>query len=266
VAFCYAPDRHADHHHRQGSQLTQSPGARAPIGRARGTTLAGTFREAFAHHWRRTLAALLGLAIAVLIVRSATLHAAIKAVLVAVEGTMLDHSGRGMALFVLLSALSAMIAFFSSAVLVPVGVYAWGSATTFVLLWLGWLLGGGFAYLTGRYLGRRALVWLIREDQLRRYERRLAASAPFAVMLLFQLALPSEVPGYVVGVLRSRFRTYLAALALAELPFAAGAVYLGDSFIHGSYRGLIAAGLMLILISVVAVTAWHRVNGANSRR
>lgn len=224
------------------------------------------FHGAFAHHWRRTLVALLALAVMMLIVRSAELHAAVNAVFFAAQRLTLDHSYRGMVLFVLLSALSAMVAFFSSAVLVPIGVYAWGSITTFVLLWLGWLLGGVGAYLTGRYVGRRAVAWLVHEEQLQRFERRMAASAPFAVILLFQLALPSEVPGYVVGVLRSRFSTYLAALALAELPFAAGAVFLGESFIHGDYRGLMAAGLLLIAISAVAVTSWHRVNSRPWRR
>jgi uncharacterized membrane protein YdjX (TVP38/TMEM64 family) len=207
------------------------------------------------------LALLLALAAAVIVVRSRELHAAVNAVFVAAQQMILDQSARGMAIFVLLSALSAMVAFFSSAVLVPIGLLAWGSTTTFVLLWLGWLLGGIGAYATGRFLGRRAVIWLINEELLRRCERRLTASAPFLVILLFQLALPSEVPGYVVGVLRSRFTMYLAALALAELPFAAGAVYLGESFIRRDRGALVAMGLLLIAGSVAAVVAWHRVNG-----
>ncbi len=218
-------------------------------------------RETFALHWRRTLAALVGLALILLVVRSAELHAAINAAFVAAQGVILDHSYRGMLLFTLLSALSAMVAFFSSAVLVPIGVYAWGAATTCLLLWLGWLLGGAVAYMAGRYLGRWLMVWLIHEDRMHRYEKRVSANAPFTAILLFQMALPSEVPGYVVGVLRYPFLRYLAALALAELPFAAGAVFLGRSFIHGDYRGLIAIGLALIATSVVAVTVWHRANG-----
>jgi uncharacterized membrane protein YdjX (TVP38/TMEM64 family) len=162
------------------------------------------FREVFAHHWRRTLALLLALTAAVVVVRSRELHAAVNAVLVAAQELILNQSARGMAIFVLLSALSAMVAFFSSLVLVPIGVLAWGATTTFALLWFGWLLGGVGAYATGRFLGRRAVVWLIHEEQLHRYERRLAASAPFLVILLFQLALPSEVPGYVAGVLRRK--------------------------------------------------------------
>jgi uncharacterized membrane protein YdjX (TVP38/TMEM64 family) len=219
------------------------------------------FHEAFAHHWRRTLVAGLALVVMLLTLQSAELHAAINAVFIAGQRAVLNRSYQGMILFVLLSALSAMLAFFSSAVLVTIGVYAWGSITTFVLLWLGWLLGGMGAYLTGRYVGRRAVAWLVHEEQLRRYEKRMAASAPFAVLLLFQMALPSEVPGYVVGVLRYRFQTYLAALALAELPFAAGAVFLGESFINGDRRGLVVAGLLLIAVSAVAVTAWQRANG-----
>ncbi len=225
-----------------------------------------TFRGAFAHHWRRTLALVLALALALLIVRSRELHAAVNAVFVAAQVVMLNHSFRGMALFVLLSALSAMVAFFSSAMLVPIGVLAWGATTTFILLWLGWLFGGAAAYATGRYLGRRVVVWLIHEEKMRAYEKRMTASAPFLVILLFQMALPSEVPGYVVGVLRSRFPTYIAALALAELPFAAGAVFLGESFIHRDRSGLVAVGLLMIAISVAAVAAWHRVNGRSWRR
>ncbi len=221
----------------------------------------GRIRETFAHHSQRALVAILGLAIILLVVRSPELHEATKALFAAARGVILDHTYRGMLLFVLLSALSAMLAFFSSAALVPIGVYAWGAATTCVLLWSGWLLGGVTAYATGRYLGRPVVTWFVHEERLRRYERRVSASAPFTAILLFQMALPSEVPGYVVGVLRYSFPVYLAALAIAELPFAAGAVYLGDSFIRGDYRGIIVVGMLLIALSGVAVIAWHRANG-----
>ena len=42
----------------------------------------------------------------------------------------------GVVLFVLLAAISAMIAFVSSAVLIPVAIYVWGPTLCFVLLWL----------------------------------------------------------------------------------------------------------------------------------
>ncbi|WP_233613457.1 MULTISPECIES: hypothetical protein [Corallococcus] len=56
--------------------------------------------------------------------------------------------------FVLLSSLSAMLAFFSSALLLPVALQAWGKAVCALLLWLGWMLGGACAYGIARAWGR----------------------------------------------------------------------------------------------------------------
>jgi uncharacterized membrane protein YdjX (TVP38/TMEM64 family) len=75
------------------------------------------------------------------------------------------------------------------------------------------------------------------------------------------MALPSEVPGYLVGLLRYPFARYLLALGLAELPFALGAVLLGESFIQGDVLRLVALGLAGIVLSASAVVAWHRRNG-----
>jgi uncharacterized membrane protein YdjX (TVP38/TMEM64 family) len=222
----------------------------------------GFVRDAVARHWRRLLAAVALLLVAGLIIASADLHAAINRALAAVESLRLAHPLAGMVAFVLLAALSAMIAFFSSAVLVPAGVVAWGVPVTFALLWLGWLAGGVAAYVIARQLGRPVVLWMVRADQLRHYEERLAADAPFSVVLLLQLALPSEVPGYVVGILRYPFGRYLGALALAELPFAAAAVLLGDSFVRGDLQRLAVVGIAGIAISAVAVVAWHRHNHA----
>jgi uncharacterized membrane protein YdjX (TVP38/TMEM64 family) len=79
----------------------------------------------------------------------------------------------------------------------------------------------------------------------------------FPTVLLFQLALPSEVPGYVLGTLRYPFWRYLAALAIAELPFAIGATYLGWSFLRGSYLLLLAAGAVGIALSALALHHFH---------
>ena len=57
----------------------------------------------------------------------------------------------------MLAALSAMLAFFSSVVVVPVASHQWGPVATVALLWMGWLLGGTMAYAIGRFLGSRVV-------------------------------------------------------------------------------------------------------------
>ncbi|MGK2859315.1 MAG: TVP38/TMEM64 family protein [Thermoanaerobaculia bacterium] len=210
------------------------------------------------HNWKRLLGLLILLGIAVLAARSEGLFVALDDLLAAVQALIIRRPGWGVVVFVLFSALSAMFAFLSSAVLVPIGVYVWGATLTFVLLWLGWLLGGVCAYTIGRYLGRRVVVWFVDPDKLRRYEGRLSQRARFPVVLLFQLALPSEIPGYLLGLLRYPFWLYIGALAIAELPFAAGAVSLGKSFLRRDWPALAAVGIVGIALTAWAVTAWHR--------
>jgi uncharacterized membrane protein YdjX (TVP38/TMEM64 family) len=210
------------------------------------------------HNWRRLLTVLILVGLAVVAARSEALFVELDDVLEEVQALIVRRPGWGVVVFILFSALSAMFAFLSSAVLVPIGVYVWGATLTFVLLWVGWLLGGVTAYAVGRFLGRRAVMWLVDPDKLHRYEGRLSKGARFPIVLLFQLALPSEIPGYLLGLLRYPFWLYVAALAIAELPFAAGAVSLGKSFIRRDWPALVGVGIAGVALTAWAVTAWHR--------
>lgn len=196
--------------------------------------------------------------LAALLFSSDLVHAGLLRLLAAAEPLMLAHPLLGAAVFVLLSALSAMLAFFSSVLLVPVAVYAWGRPLTIVLLWLGWLLGGAVAYGIGRGLGRPLLVTATSTRLLAFYGQRLEGRIGFPMVLLLQMALPSEIPGYLFGLLRVRFGTYLAALALAEIPYAVGSVLLGESVLQRQGGWLVAIGV--VGAGLVALAAWllHR--------
>ncbi len=168
------------------------------------------------------------------------------------------YPGWGVALFVVLSALSAMLAFVSSAVVVPVAIHAWGEAATVVLLWLSWLLGGVAAYAVGRTLGRRVVRWLVEPELVDAFATKLSRRAGFFTILLFQVALPSEVPGYVLGTLRYRFPIYAITLSLAELPYAVGTVFLGQGFVEQNAWLILAVGALGLVAVTLAWLHLHR--------
>ena len=153
-------------------------------------------------------------------------------------------------MFVLLAMLSAMVAFFSSAILAPVAIYAWGKAGTFTLLWLGWLLGGIISFCIGRYLGRTVVGMIVDEKKIEGWERELGTRARFRHIVLFQAAVPSEIPGYVLGILRYRFSFYLGALAITELPYAIATVYLGESFLRRQSTVFVLLGFAVIALGM----------------
>lgn len=179
------------------------------------------------------------------ITASDPVHAAVGPVV----GWAQDLIGRnptlGVVVFVGLSALSAMVAFLSSGLLAPVAVVAWGKAGTFALLWLGWLLGGVFTYAVGRYLGRSVAGAIVGDETLARAEVFVRDRTHVLHVLVFQLAMPSEILGYVLGVLRYRFAVYVGVLAVSEIPFALAVVYLGASFLEGRATTFVAIGLVM---------------------
>jgi uncharacterized membrane protein YdjX (TVP38/TMEM64 family) len=165
----------------------------------------------------------------------------------------------GLVVFVLLTAISAMIAFVSSAVLIPVAIYVWGPTMCFVLLWSGWFLGGLAAYAIGRYLGRPVVRRLVRPKTLERQERwARSGSRSLLAVLLIQLAIPSDLSGYVFGLIRCPLGWFTAALALVEIPYALGAVFLGMSFVERRVLPLVIVGVAGTALSIAAFKAYHR--------
>ena len=215
--------------------------------------------------WRQALVLLLVFVLLAALLTSDALYAQLQRLLSATEPLLATHPAWGGITFVLVSALSAMLAFFTSAVLVPAAVVSWGKAITVLLLWLGWFLGGLCAYGIGRSLGRPLFRTMGSTRVSAFYQHRLSANVGLPVVLLLQLALPSEIPGYLCGLLRVRLRVYATALALAELPYAIGTVWVGESILRREGGWLIGLGVLAAIASGYAFYLLHRVLGRQRR-
>ncbi len=211
-----------------------------------------------ARSWDRAVVVVLICASVALLLSVDWVYESLQRGLSAAEPLIAGHPYLGAVVFVLLAAVSAVLAFFSSALLLPAAVFAWGNAVTLGLLWLGWLLGGIFTYALGHGLRRRKGKAPRTPSRFDYYLQRVPAEVTFPLLLLLHLALPSEIPGYLCGYLGVRFRTYFAALALAELPYAVGAVLLGEGVVNRQISWLVAFGLIGAALSLYAVHVLHR--------
>lgn len=203
--------------------------------------------------WRRALILLIVIAVLAVLTSSDALYGIVLRAVDTVEPIIAAHPRWGVSLFILLSALSAMLAFFSTAVIAPIAVQTWGEPLSITFLWIGWMIGGMCAYTIGRTLGRSVVRSLISGAALDRFESRITTRTPFTLVLLFQLALPSEVPGYVLGLARYRLAKYLLILSIAELPFAIGTVYLGASLLQRRTQLMLTIAVVGVLFSAWAL-------------
>lgn len=210
------------------------------------------------HGARRVLlvAAMAGLLALVLFAEGA--HQAVARMGSTIAGLERAHPALAVVLVLGFTALSAMLAFVSTAVIAPFMAATWGAPLAGLLLWGGWLLGGALAYTIGRTLGRPVIHRLAPPALLQRYETFVTRHANFGLVLLFQLALPSEVPGYLLGLVRYPFARYCLSLALAELPYAVATVYLGAGVMERKVALVAAAGVAAALLSTLTYRVLHR--------
>jgi uncharacterized membrane protein YdjX (TVP38/TMEM64 family) len=193
--------------------------------------------------------------VAGLFAASDILHEKTAEVVLWAEGVISHAPFFGKVVFVLLAMISAMVAFFSSAILTPVAIYAWGKGTCLVLLWLGWFLGGILSFSIGRFLGRSVASTIVGEEKIAYWENQFSERTRFIHILFFQAVVPSEIPGYVLGILRYPLVLYLTVLGITELPYAIGIVYLGESFLKGESTIFLLLGVGVI---VIAAFLWVR--------
>ena len=100
--------------------------------------------------------------------------------------------------------------------------------------------------------------WLAPGKSIARYKSKIRDHASFGFILLFQLALPSEIPGLVLGLAHFPLERYLLALAIVELPYAVGTTLLGASFVSRRFGLLISLGAVFALTAFVLGRALRR--------
>jgi uncharacterized membrane protein YdjX (TVP38/TMEM64 family) len=202
-------------------------------------------------HYRRIALLALVLVVALVVVLSNPLYAALLDILAVAERLIREYPRAGMFVFLVLSGLSAMLTFFSSVALVPVGVYVWGPLVTMLLLLTGGSVGGMLGYWAARTLGRRIVKRLFPDAPLRKYEEFFRTRARWGTIMLFRIALQSELPSYVMGLLRYPFLRYVVIIVLGELPYVIAVVYLGEAFLRRN-----AALFAGVFVLAVGMTVW----------
>ncbi len=90
--------------------------------------------------------------------------------------------------------------------------------------------------------------------RFRRYETFFRTSARWRTIFLFRLALQSELPSYVLGLVRYPFKKYLPIMILGELPYVFLVVYLGEKFLERN--GGVFAAVLILGLSLTALALW----------
>ena len=166
-----------------------------------------------------------------------------------------SHEFFGVGIFVFVSAISVVLSPLSSLPLIPSAIDVWGKLLTFVFLMVGWFVGSWIGYLIGGYAGAKIIRRFFNLDKAEYYKKKLSEKSQFWLVVLFRLAIPSEITGFTLGVLRYHLGKYLFAVFLTEIPFAFISVYLGNYFLEGSF--LVFSTLFALTVSLIILASYY---------
>lgn len=169
--------------------------------------------------------------------------------ILALAGTMGRRPVFGVLLFIVISALSSVLSPFSSLIILQPAIVAWGKALTLVYLIFGWAVGSILGYAIGFY----ALSGLFRKifsfKKIDYYKEKISPETQFWMVVIFRLGAPTEITGYVLGIIHYYFKKYILATIISEIPFALISVYSSSAL----FGGRIISFLILIIMTATLI-------------
>jgi len=147
----------------------------------------------------------------------------------------IEDSILGAATFILLAALSAMLSPFSSIPVVPIALVIWGPLLTSLMLLAGWLIGGIMAYGIGWKFGYPLVSAFIPHEKIDKWSKQLERKVSIFLVLAFRIMTPSET-GYIFGILKYPFWTFILVTVLSEIPFAFAISYAGSAILDNEQQ------------------------------
>nr|WP_242025335.1 VTT domain-containing protein [Leptolyngbya sp. FACHB-36] len=137
-------------------------------------------------------------------------------------------------LFILISAVSLIIAPLSGSSIFIIGGAVFGKETAFFLSWIASTLGCSLNFWISRKFGRRVAARLIGKTslvELDRFMQRLKRQREILYMILL-MPIAQDIVSYAVGLTNVKYTHFLIALVISGAGIVAAYIYLGTSLLE----------------------------------
>lgn len=119
------------------------------------------------------------------------------------------YPGYSYFIFILIQFLQVVILPIPAAITTTAGVIIFGAWTAFWLSYLACMLGAIVAFFIGRFLGKKVIAWIVGENDLQKWSRKLAdGKYTYFLMMLFPF-FPDDVLCFIVGTTDIKFTFFL---------------------------------------------------------
>ena len=165
----------------------------------------------------------------------------------------LEKAGIWMPIFyIVLQYLQVVLLPIPSLVSTLAGIALFGPFKTMIYSLLGILLGSFTAFYIGRKLGNKAVVWMVGEETLSKWQKKLKGKDNLFLTIMFILPLfPDDILCFIAGLSSMSTRYFIVMIFIARLLGIAGTCYSIDLIPFNTWWGLLIWGMFFVGIIII---------------
>jgi uncharacterized membrane protein YdjX (TVP38/TMEM64 family) len=154
-------------------------------------------------------------------------------------------------LYIVLQYLQVVILPIPSVVSTLAGVALFGAFKTIVYSLIGIILGSITAFFIGRKLGNKAVSWMIGQEELNKWQKRLKGKDNFILTVMFLLPMfPDDVLCFIAGLSSMSNKYFLIMIVLSRIVSVSTTCYSINFIPFNTWWGLLIWGVLFALIIV----------------
>ena len=174
----------------------------------------------------------------------------------------LEKSGAWMPiLYILLQYFQVILLPIPSLVSTVAGVTLFGAFRTMIFSLIGILLGSITAFYIGRKLGNKAVSWIVGEETLQKWQKKLKGKDNLVLTIMFILPLfPDDVLCFIAGLSSMSSRYFLSMIVCARSVGVAATCYSFDFIPWNTWWGLLIWGVLITGIVIAFILIYKHMD------
>ena len=146
------------------------------------------------------------------------------------------------------------------------GIALFGAFKTAVYSFIGIWLGSVLAFYVGRKLGKKAVVWLIGDETLKKWQDKLKGKDNFVLTIMFLLPLfPDDILCFIAGLSKMSWKYFLIMISACRLLAVFATCYSINFIPVNSPWGIAVWGITLTVIIAAFVLIYKNLNTLDMR-
>lgn len=154
-------------------------------------------------------------------------------------------------LYVLLQYLQVVVLPIPSVVSTVAGVALFGPFKTIIYSLIGIILGSFTAFFIGRKLGHKAVSWMVGEENLHAWQRKLKGKDNFVLTIMFLMPMfPDDILCFIAGLSSMTVRYFSIMILITRTIGVAATCYSVDLIPFNTWWGLMIWGILFVGIGI----------------